>query len=655
MRANLELRRQRAGLRSRIALAVCVPITMGWSAVLVASEATSPSSGASTVYSSEYGAGRLMAVDPNAGYWTTSWLGDVVPHGGAPMLGSPASVGLHVAKPVVGMEATPSGNGYWLVASDGGIFSYGDATFNGSTGSIHLNQPIVGMAATPNGDGYWLVASDGGIFSYGNATFYGSTGSIHLNQPIVGMASTPDGGGYWLVASDGGVFGFGDAIFYGSTGSIHLDQPIVGMAPTPDGHGYWLVASDGGIFTFGDAPFLGSLAGTGANVLGMTVTPLQGYSIVTTNGNAHSFSSPQGATSNMTTGPTEAAIVGGSPSRDCAPSTTPTATPDTSLDNLFAGQSGPGWIGGDATYSTGLPNGQEAFVFSDTLIGTAQSNGTASLKGMPHNSELVGTMPDLTSDYGGTYGAPQALIVDTNGNGNDSWQAASTYMENGQQLVFVNEFARNSGSIFATYTGRSAIAVMSLGSGEPEFSSLTLLPTDPNTQWGMAMTQSSGYDYIYGLDLDSQAHVFYGMKVARVPVGQSLQTAAWTYWSGSEWVAGESSAVPEQTGTVLTGVIPMAAGSGFMAVSVPGGVINDTTLDLSFACSPEGPWSSPTPVFAIPEVHEYSDEIAYIPTFHPEISGNGLIVSYNIDSSDGLPALENDVHQYQPQFLAVSG
>ncbi len=37
--------------------------------------------------------------------------------------------------------------GYHLVASDGGVFSYGDAQFHGSAGSLHLNQPIVGMAA----------------------------------------------------------------------------------------------------------------------------------------------------------------------------------------------------------------------------------------------------------------------------------------------------------------------------------------------------------------------------------------------------------------------------------------------------------------------------------------------------------------------------
>ena len=85
-------------------------------------------------------------------------------------------------KPIVGMAATPSGNGYWLVASDGGIFSFGDATFHGSTGAIALNKPIVGMAATPSGNGYWLVASDGGIFSFGDATFHGSTGAIALES-----------------------------------------------------------------------------------------------------------------------------------------------------------------------------------------------------------------------------------------------------------------------------------------------------------------------------------------------------------------------------------------------------------------------------------------------------------------------------------------
>ena len=90
---------------------------------------------------------------------------------------------------------------YWTTTANGAV--------SGPTSSgpiANLNKPVVGMAATPDGQGYWLVASDGGIFSYDGAVFYGSGTNFRLNKPIVGMASTPDGNGYWLVASDGGIF-----------------------------------------------------------------------------------------------------------------------------------------------------------------------------------------------------------------------------------------------------------------------------------------------------------------------------------------------------------------------------------------------------------------------------------------------------------------
>ena len=109
------------------------------------------------------------------------------------------------------------------MGSDGGVFSFGDANFYGSTGSLRLNKPIVGIAPTPNGRGYWMVASDGGIFSFGNAQFFGSMGGKTLNQPIVGVAADPSTGGYWEVASDGGVFSY-NAPFFGSTGQHPPEQ-----------------------------------------------------------------------------------------------------------------------------------------------------------------------------------------------------------------------------------------------------------------------------------------------------------------------------------------------------------------------------------------------------------------------------------------------
>ena len=196
--------------------------------------------------------------------------------------------------PLVG-AATAGGNGYWEVASDGGVFSFGDAAFHGSMGGVPLNAPIVGMAAMPDGNGYWEVASDGGVFSFGDAAFHGSMGGVPLNAPIVGMAAMPDGNGYWEVASDGGVFSFGDAAFHGSMGGIRLNAPIVGMAAMPDGNGYWEVASDGGVFSFGDAAFHGSMGGTPLNapIVGMAASAGgNGYWEVASDGGVFGFRAP---------------------------------------------------------------------------------------------------------------------------------------------------------------------------------------------------------------------------------------------------------------------------------------------------------------------------------------------------------------------------
>jgi hypothetical protein len=232
-----------------------------------------------------------MAATPDGkGYWNVASDGGIFSFGDATFFGSTG--GIHLNKPIVGMAATRDGQGYWLVASDGGIFAFGDAAFHGSTGALTLNKPVVGMAATPDGGGYWLVASDGGIFAFGDATFRGSTGNLALNRPVVGMAATSNGGGYWLVASDGGIFAFGDAAFRGSTGALHLNKPVVGMAATPDGGGYWLVASDGGIFAFGSAGFFGSTGNLNLvlPVVGMTVAPRgSGYWMVAADGGIFAF------------------------------------------------------------------------------------------------------------------------------------------------------------------------------------------------------------------------------------------------------------------------------------------------------------------------------------------------------------------------------
>jgi hypothetical protein len=51
-----------------------------------------------------------------------------------------------------------------MVASDGGIFAFGDAGFHGSLGGQTLSAPIAGMI--PNGNGYTLIGQDGQLYPF---------------------------------------------------------------------------------------------------------------------------------------------------------------------------------------------------------------------------------------------------------------------------------------------------------------------------------------------------------------------------------------------------------------------------------------------------------------------------------------------------------
>ncbi|MEO1064366.1 MAG: hypothetical protein AAFZ07_23345 [Actinomycetota bacterium] len=231
------------------------------------------------------------------GYWVTYADGTVEAYGTDHYGQRPA---LQASEMVTSLSVTPGGDGYWLFTDRGRVHVFGDALSWGDLSttldpsgvpiSDLLNGPIVGSVPTPTGNGYWMVASDGGIFAFGDAEFYGSMGGEVLNGPVVGLAPTPSNRGYWLVATDGGIFAFGDAGFYGSMGGEVLNQPVTSMIP--QGAGYMMLATDGGIFNFGDSQFHGSLGGTTQPhpVVAATVrSDLSGYLLLNSTGTAFAF------------------------------------------------------------------------------------------------------------------------------------------------------------------------------------------------------------------------------------------------------------------------------------------------------------------------------------------------------------------------------
>ncbi len=248
------------------------------------------------------------------GYWEVGSDGGVFSFGANPYKGSPGQLNpsqppggpnaVSLAAPVVGAAPTPDGLGYWEVGSDGGVLTFGDAGYFGSPGQLDPSQPpggsnaitlaapVVGIAPTPDGFGYYEVAQDGGIFSFGDALFLGSRGAYPYEPSMVAMAVSPDGLGYWEIAADGAVFTYGDAGFFGSMGGKPLAAPMVGFAATPNGQGYWEVGADGGVFGFGDAAYLGGLSGTplSAPVTGVAGTLTgKGYWLTTAAGGIYAY------------------------------------------------------------------------------------------------------------------------------------------------------------------------------------------------------------------------------------------------------------------------------------------------------------------------------------------------------------------------------
>jgi Fibronectin type III domain len=215
------------------------------------------------------------------GYWEVGQDGGVFAFGNANFYGSLPTI----SAPIIGIAATPDGGGYWLVGSDGHIYAYGDANYDGApnctnppscTNSFPIGSAIVAIVATPSGSGYWEADSDGDVYAFGNAVYQGSSGCVNPNlqcggsnsftvTDITAMAANGIDNGYWLVGADGGVFGFGNAAFLGSSGNIPIGD-IIGVAKSGDGNGYWLLGTDGAIYGYGDAGYVGSMAIPGVSL-----------------------------------------------------------------------------------------------------------------------------------------------------------------------------------------------------------------------------------------------------------------------------------------------------------------------------------------------------------------------------------------------------
>ncbi|MGH7912190.1 MAG: DUF5005 domain-containing protein [Candidatus Dormibacteraceae bacterium] len=329
--------------------------------------------------------------------------------------------------------------------------------------------------------------------------------------------------------------------------------------------------------------------------------------------------------------------------------------PDSGLQNLFDtyGNTGGGWTGADSTYSAALPGGRDAWIFSDTFLGTVNADGSRPA-GAPfiHNSIVVQQRGQLRTVSGGTPQLPQSLFgptpsgppTDPSTQNADWYWSGDGIVEDGVLLVFALHFHSTGTGAFDFAWQNDSIATFSL----PSLRLLSLTPTYSagDVTWGSWLMDEGPWTYVYGVeDLGSVKY----LHLARAPRGGLL--GRWQFWTGSAW-----SSDPSSSARLLGGI-----GNEF-SVTRQGArlvlVTFDTTVPFGnqivayTAGSPAGPFTGKTDVYAAPQAS--GNVYAYNAHAHPELgSANRMVISYNVNSLQ-LSDVYTNVQNYRPRFLDVT-
>jgi len=338
-------------------------------------------------------------------------------------------------------------------------------------------------------------------------------------------------------------------------------------------------------------------------------------------------------------------------------------TIDSNFDNFFK-QNGPGWTGGDGSYSLLLPDGTNLWMWSDSYIGTvnAQTRLRSNYIFTAHNSL---TIQNQTTNTLTTVGYPpqrSSHFVPTNkkdwfwvGDGLVVQTSPGVYKLKIMLLEWTGAFK---------LVGNS-VATLSWPSLSTDSIIKVALP-DTSIEWGARIMRAGSYFYIYGLkDPGNDNKTPYLARTASL--NYLTNPAKWQYWSATKnkWMSGQTNA------TALSGVAAITPEySVDQMTSSTGAFYLMTGMDPQnppyplwdavttwYSCNPQGPWSNKTTVYTTPEAGANGCKVGTLVTYnskaHPEFTDStGILLTYNVNantSSDLVCA--ND---YMPRFLRLT-
>jgi hypothetical protein len=358
----------------------------------------------------------------------------------------------------------------------------------------------------------------------------------------------------------------------------------------------------------------------------------------------------------------------------------------------------PGWTGGDSTYSILLPNGESAFLFSDSYIGewpALKGDGTVTVDKNGLRTTAINCRPPICDPEASSFIARNSVVVlskdrktfktlvgpkDKLGYSSSYfpmsetdryyWVGDGAVVRFGREtkvIVFLHKFdgklAYHGGTIAQLNEKTLAIEKMKeLGN-----------TGDPATHWGSATMLEGKTLYIYGKrHINNKKQAMVAKADTSGGFDTLTNTTTWTVWNGIAWVKGLDSETPITPASDSTSdefsVAKFKVNGRDVYIMVgldtlaPFGEWRDIVLYSS--CSPQGPFIGKHKVYSTPETtggslpgfapgQKLSGRIVmYNPHIHPQFSGNGkLLVSYNLNRRHNSDSIFID--GYRPKFIEV--
>jgi hypothetical protein len=240
---------------------------------------------------------------------------------------------------------------------------------------------------------------------------------------------------------------------------------------------------------------------------------------------------------------------------------------------------GGGWSTADGFVPVPLPDGDTAWLMSDTLVAPPAADPAAGPT-FVHNSIVLQRGNCFTPVMGGTVAARDDLVAPVDGRA--CWPSAGVARDSSLVALCTEVEHANGPPGFGFRVVGTTLATLDLPSLTPIGRAPLPFVEPAGIRWGTGAILHRGSVYVYGATADAQ-------YVARVPFDR-LVTGPWAFWNGRAW-AGRETLQP----MVFAGATPAMPAfvtptdRGFVAVAFSS-PFPDPTIDGWTASAPQGPW-----------------------------------------------------------------